>query len=194
MDSWVAVVFLAVVQFASHHHSKPSKEKGLCLSCCGGVSDTTKVIDNSYYSNTWCELRSPCCVPSSGKKKRCHSSCKTDALGAVVPACLNPLSVGITGTECQNKFLMQTWKQLRRCFSGDILKLGQTHHCGAACREGLQMTWQYCGTLCEMCGSLNSFCSFSEFLLLAHLPVESVGISICTYSGEKPVLLLSFWH
>lgn len=61
------------------------------------------------------------------------------------------LSVGTTGAECQNKFLMQTWKQLWRCFSGDILKLGWAHHSGAACREGLKMTWQYCGTLCQMC-------------------------------------------
>lgn len=136
----------------------------MCLACCGGVSDTTKIVaDHTYYCNTWCELRSPCCVPSSDKQKRCHASYKTGALAAVVPACLKPLSVRTTGAGCQNKFLMQTWKQLWRCFSGDILKLGQDHQRGAACREGLQMTWQYCETLSEMCGPLNSFCSFSEF-------------------------------
>lgn len=124
----------------------------MCLACCGGASETTKIIDNhNYYCNASGELRSPCCVPSSDKQKRCRASYQTGAVGAVVPACLKPLSVGTTGAECQNKFLMQTRKQLWRCLSGDILKLGQAHGCGAACREGLQMIGQYCGTLSEIC-------------------------------------------
>lgn len=126
---------------------------------------------------------------------------KTGALGAVFPPCFK-LSVGTTWAECQNKLPDANMKAAVECFSGDILKLDQAHHCGAGCREGLQMTWQvpWDSSVCNMCGSLSSSCSISEFCcwsiclweVLAYVYAHIQGKNSITYITS--VLTEENWH